>query len=480
MKKRLKITAVVIINCAYFVRFTNHRIELEKNENIQEQVNLHDESRPLNKIGSLFNQGLLAVKKDGKFGYIDKFGRFKITPQFSYAYPFSSDEMAIVKDYSSNKYGYIDLNGKYLINPVYDKVTSFKNEVTGQIYELAMVSQNEKIGYINKSGEQVISCKYLDASYFDNGVAFVKDELGWRLINSQSNLINDDIYDSVTGFSNNLACVSKNSKYYYIARTGEVAFGDFLYAEPFYSDIALIQTNLGYTYINKSGELVGSHSFEGASSFSKYGQYAKVYENGKYGLVNKHNVIFTPINHDFLMYSNNNLSVVTNASKQNALMTYYGVKITDYIYDEIIPTSNAMFIAKKSDSICLLNQSGQETFCRDNLKNIAHYNQDFVLAVTKEDDYVIIDKTGRKVLSLNLHEKEEIVYNFLSTDKYYVLYDKNVSKIIVKDINRKSICIVEEISSQFSTYTIAKLSDAPVDEIENLMIFFTYLDSYFI
>jgi len=54
------------------------------------------------------------VKLAGRWGYIDKSGKFAINPQFDEAMPFA-DELARVK--MSRKNGYINSSGKYVWNP---------------------------------------------------------------------------------------------------------------------------------------------------------------------------------------------------------------------------------------------------------------------------------------------------------------------------------------------------------------------------
>jgi WG containing repeat len=54
-----------------------------------------------------FNEGLLAVCVDGKWGYIDRAGHFAIKPTFVYASNFH-DGRAIVKNKGSAGYAYMD------------------------------------------------------------------------------------------------------------------------------------------------------------------------------------------------------------------------------------------------------------------------------------------------------------------------------------------------------------------------------------
>lgn len=57
-----------------------------------------------------FREGLAPAKLDGKWGYIDKTGKFVIEPKFDGAYPFS-EGLAMVK--VGRAVGSVDKTGRY-------------------------------------------------------------------------------------------------------------------------------------------------------------------------------------------------------------------------------------------------------------------------------------------------------------------------------------------------------------------------------
>ncbi len=61
---------------------------------------------------------LFPIKKDGKWGYIDKTGKIIIDPQYDDAWPFSEGLAAVmIVDEETGKWGYIDKTGKYVWEP---------------------------------------------------------------------------------------------------------------------------------------------------------------------------------------------------------------------------------------------------------------------------------------------------------------------------------------------------------------------------
>ncbi len=121
-----------------------------------------------------FHEGLAAVYKFNgymntlfgrvpthKCGYIDKDGKVVIPFQFQETYTVGMCEfhngLAVQGISESNKFaqvfGYIDKNGKWVIQPKYDDAEKFENGV-------AKVVLNNKYGYINTKGIQIIPCEY--------------------------------------------------------------------------------------------------------------------------------------------------------------------------------------------------------------------------------------------------------------------------------------------------------------------------------
>jgi len=89
------------------------------------------------------------------------------------AYPFTDEGYAAVK--KNGKWGFIDANGSEVIQYVFDDALSF-----GQ--HLAAVKQGEYWGYISKYGHIVIDAIYQDAKSFSGGSAPVLTQRGWQFI----------------------------------------------------------------------------------------------------------------------------------------------------------------------------------------------------------------------------------------------------------------------------------------------------------
>ena len=91
----------------------------------------------------------------------------------------------------------------------------------GDFYEgLAWVKMNGKWGLIDKSGREVIPCKYDYAMVFSEGLAQVKMNGKWGYIDKSGREVIPCKYDDVWNFSEGLAMVQMNGKYGYINKEG--------------------------------------------------------------------------------------------------------------------------------------------------------------------------------------------------------------------------------------------------------------------
>ena len=71
-----------------------------------------------------YSEGRAAVKKDGRWGYIDRNEREIVAPQYQDAWPYREGRAAIKKD---GQWGYLDANGKEAVKPVYDRAWPYEN-----------------------------------------------------------------------------------------------------------------------------------------------------------------------------------------------------------------------------------------------------------------------------------------------------------------------------------------------------------------
>ena len=96
-------------------------------------------------VGS-FNEGFAAVKKDGKYGYINTKGEQIVECKFDNGGDFNEGFAVVKKD---GKWGYINTKGEQIVECKFDNGGDFNEG-------FAVVKKDGKCGYINTKGCSVI------------------------------------------------------------------------------------------------------------------------------------------------------------------------------------------------------------------------------------------------------------------------------------------------------------------------------------
>jgi hypothetical protein len=92
------------------------------------------------------------VQENGKFGLMDKSGKFIVPPDFKMLMPFSGEPFTVAS-LDGKKYGIIDRKGKFTVNPQFDFGASF---IRGAV---VVVSGNQ-FGIVDTKGKYVVNPGY--------------------------------------------------------------------------------------------------------------------------------------------------------------------------------------------------------------------------------------------------------------------------------------------------------------------------------
>lgn len=186
-----------------------------------------------------YSEGLVALEKAGKWGFINTKGKVEVPFVYDWAGQFS-EGLAVVA--IAGKYGYINKAGRIAIPVIYDEAGRFSEG-------LAPVNTDHKWKFIDSTGTTIIeqfNDKRLRLNSFSDGFA-VSTMGDWDGYDDTSHLYDKYIYIydkkgecvkvfwncSVSNFSNGLALVVEwndegQKTEYYIGQSGE----EFVFIEP--------------------------------------------------------------------------------------------------------------------------------------------------------------------------------------------------------------------------------------------------------
>lgn len=117
---------------------------------------------PFEDIDRLCHQGLIAVRKDGKMGFINKKGKLVIKPQFDNSqFTHFTEGLApvMVKENGKELWGYINRKGKLKIKPQFDDAQNFTNGYS-------IIKQDGKYGFITAKGRIAIKPQFEEVHDF--------------------------------------------------------------------------------------------------------------------------------------------------------------------------------------------------------------------------------------------------------------------------------------------------------------------------
>ena len=353
--------------------------------NNEEKINVNVEKNDtnldiVNEVGNLileyddannFSNGIACVKKDGKWGYVDKVGNIIIDFKYDEAGDFSEEGLAPVKN-ENFKWGYIDKTGNTVIDfqyigadKFYEGIAQVQKDYQEYLYidvngnaindstykegtncsdNLIGVAKDEKHwGYIDKSGNIVIDFKYLEVSCFENGLAWVNDNGTPQIIDKSGNvkLNGTDDYYIKNNFSEELAGVQSklsDRKFGFIDINGDVVIDcEYDYYDDFSEGLSAVKLNSNgkYGFIDKEGNLVIDYKYDSVSHFSEGLSAVKI--NGKAGYINKKGKIII-----------GNLSGTSNSNTEkeettyNLSGTFKGIHTQDSMFSQIDITGTSI------------------------------------------------------------------------------------------------------------------------------------------
>lgn len=264
--------------------------------------------------------------RNGLWGYRNSSGSSAIGFKYKNVWPFVLDVASVVEPDGSTYY--IDTYGEKTSVPTLE----------GNIYDLGVhtdlisISVNDRFGYYSSNYEYKFG-DYDYASTFSGGIAAVKNDEKWSLINTNGEALSTDMYvdividDIGVVFRNDRAFVSQDGINYYLIDSDGNKITDvgFSYAESFYSDApAAVKIGDKWGFVNVSGEVVIEPQYDAAHSFIN--GFAAVCKNGKWGYIDSNNNVCIEFEFDDALNFNNQGVSMVKTDDFWVSLTLYNVK----------------------------------------------------------------------------------------------------------------------------------------------------------
>ena len=235
-------------------------------------------------IGGLegYHEGLVAVTKNKKWGFLDANGKIAIELKY--------DLVSIFDDsYAVAKRG----NDFFVINKAGEETKIMGEDLINAKHfseGLAPFTNSDKMsGYIDVNGKAAIPAKFLTVGYFTDGLAWAKtsdkkvgyiDTKGEWVINAQFDAAKN--FDPISG----LARIKTDGKWAYVNKTGEIINMDDTESWGDFSEGLAKGKKAGKTgYYNNKSEWVIAPEYEGGRNFKN--GFVAVKKDDKWGFINQ-------------------------------------------------------------------------------------------------------------------------------------------------------------------------------------------------
>ena len=262
-----------------------------------------------------FSEGLTSVKRNEKYGFIDKTDREVIPCKYDWAGDFNRGLAAVELN---GKYGFINKKGKEVIPCQFDWVGDFSEGLptvvfngkrgridrNGTLYDyeshnfsegLAAVCLNDNWGVIDETGREVIPFKYDWIAPLEGDMANAKLNGKWGFIDKEGNWYDEEpqtlpesrIRISKSQLKN---IVTESVKKALKARISESIESEDLksrydYVDYFYEGIALVELNDKWGVVDKTGREICPCKYDSIGKFEV--GFAQVRLNGKWGYIDE-------------------------------------------------------------------------------------------------------------------------------------------------------------------------------------------------
>lgn len=217
----------------------------------------------------------------------------------------NAQELSSKQDEKTGLYGFVNADDKYVVKPIYKEVDFDFGSKQGLF---KVVTKNDKIGFVNENGKEVVPCKFDEAESFQNGYAVVK--------------IKTAEYESKQGLLDSTGKEVVEVKYgrlEYYPKDMVVVFGETSTSEVGLMDVTgkvIIQPQYEFWsktvskgiwpvgkkdicgVVNLKNETIVPFEYQMIESFSDISNLAAAKKGGKYGFINRTGKVIIPFNYE--------------------------------------------------------------------------------------------------------------------------------------------------------------------------------------
>lgn len=340
---------------------------------------------------------------------------------------------------NADKFGFIDNLGNWIIQPIYDDAGNFKEGFAG-------VCKNDSCFYITKDGLRTSVLYFEETEDYDDGLAIVKKQNAYYLINRSGQLITNG-FEDINKASDNLFVCKKNNLYGAINAKGE--------------------TVIPFSY-NKLGNFKNGYAY---------------YLSDKYGLVDIHN---HPLKAqwDWISETDTNSLVIVKKALKFGLMTLNESLILNTEFDYISHCKNGIYLVIKSNLYGFYNATERcymtaIAYDYDKSYPNEYYTNGKQFKLIEDEDVGLVDMNGRFSIGFGTYTNVFFARNDIikiQKGKKFGYVDRKLKPLTAVEFDKASdfnnnTALVSKAGSMLlidkNGKTLYTLKDGIIEETEN-------------
>ncbi|MEI9946867.1 MAG: WG repeat-containing protein [Chitinophagaceae bacterium] len=307
------------------------------------------------------------TEKDGKIILLDLSGK-TLFEKVKNVYTLNGPSQGMLVAIVNNKYGYLDLKGDEVIITKYDYAYNFESNGLGKVGRKTSGSSYTKYGYIDKKGTEVIPLVYETLGSFSNGLVYAKDGETNRYgyLDKTGKWVIQPTYLEALAFDAAGGAWVKmtDAKYHYINKAGkDLGAMENSYKNFSTDGYALYEhTDNPFVLIDKTGKTIKVlEDCDAIYTFSEGIAGYKCKSNSKYGFIDYTGKIISSCNYDGFSGFNDGISRVEKKVDSKTKYGYINTKgevVVPVEYDILSVYRNGWGVAKKDGNYYFVDKTG--------------------------------------------------------------------------------------------------------------------------
>lgn len=385
---------------------------------------------------------LLPFRREGKWGFIDTDGVERIKADYEWVEPFQVGQAVVSLN---ERVGTVNRSGKVVVPIEYDEV----NDASDGTF---VVERANRVGAVDRNGELVVEMVFTDLGDFSEGLAYAEDHARYGYVNARGEKVIGAGFSSAASFQRGRAVVENQGRFGVIDRTGMAVLpAEYEWVEGYGQGLSRVRRNGKMGLADLFGRLVLQPTHDHIGMFKD--GLALVVDGTRCGYVDTTGRFIIAQDYEAVTdvntwgdFSNGRAEVQVNGKR--CLINTRNERVVACQYADIGGTKGPLFPVKKKAKWSFVDVRG--TMVIDSKYDLVWDYSDGLARVKAGEFFGAIDTTGREVIALN---------NTTLADAQFGYMVGGASRVGVFDRTGRTVIPAEHESITLISATVAKVTN---------------------